>query len=133
MLGPCTYVCYDELIHECDRHSVQQVNAVITCRRPKRVHGSFCSKMSSVTMLEVSDALRAADCQHTTQHNNRTVTSENWFDVWSEKAQEADYLLVFFVPEYKTNFSDALYRESEEIRKLHRDGTPVYVFEPQVR
>ena len=59
--------------------------------------------MNSVTMLEVSDALRAANVVHTTQHNNRIVTADNWLKEWSTKAQAADILLVLLVPEYKVS------------------------------
>jgi len=58
--------------------NMEAVNAKLTCRPRRKVHASFSSRMASVTMLEVADALRSADCEHTTQHDNRTVTSTNW-------------------------------------------------------
>ena len=69
------------------------------CRQRKKVHASFSTKMGSVPMLEVEHALRSANCEHTTHHDNRRFTAENWWEEWSTKAKEADYLLVFFVPE----------------------------------
>ena len=76
-----------------------QINAKITGKKRKKVHASFCTKMGSVPMLEVEHALRSANCEHTTHHDNRRFTAENWWEEWSTKAGEADNLLVFFVPE----------------------------------
>ena len=63
------------------------------------MHASFSTKMGSVPMLEVEYALRSANFEHTTHHDNRRFTKENWWEEWSAKAQEADNLIVFFVPE----------------------------------
>ena len=69
------------------------------------MHASFSTKMGSVPMLEVEYALRSANFEHTTHLDDRCFTQENWWEQWSTKAQEADYLIVFFVPEVGPKFS----------------------------
>ena len=99
--------------------NMDEVNAKLMCRQRKKVHASFSSRMASVTMLEVADAIQNANYTNTTQHDNRRFTKDNWWEEWRTKAEEADVLLVLFVPEYKLNFSEALYREAQEIIKIH--------------
>ena len=81
--------------------------------RPK-VHASFATRMNSAMMQSVTQHVHAAGCEWTTDH----IQTEAWFEEWSRKAEEADFLLVLFTPEYKNLYSGALEREADMIRQV---------------
>ena len=87
--------------------------AAAAAARPK-VHASFATRMNSATMQSVTQQVHAAGCEWTTDHTQ----TEAWFEEWSRKAEEADFLLVLFTPEYKNLFSWALEREADMIRQV---------------
>ena len=81
--------------------------------RPK-VHASFATRMNSASMQSVMQQVHEAGCEWTTDH----IQTEAWFEEWSRKAQDADFLLVLFTPEYKNLYSWALEREADMIRQV---------------
>ena len=87
--------------------------AAAAAARPK-VHATFATRMNSATMQSVTQHVHAAGCEWTTDHTQ----TEAWFEEWSRKAREADFLLVLFTPEYKNLFSWALEREADMIRQV---------------
>ena len=87
--------------------------AAAAAARPK-VHATFATRMNSATMQSVTQQVHAAGCEWTTDHTQ----TEAWFEEWSRKAEEAEFLLVLFTPEYKNLFSEALEREADKIRQV---------------
>ena len=66
-------------------------------------------------MQSVMQQVHTAGCEWTTDH----VQTEAWFEEWARKAEEADFLLVLFTPEYKNRYSGALQREAKKIRQVY--------------
>ena len=56
---------------------------------------------------------------------------EGWFVVWSADARLAAYIIVFFTPEYRARFTEALWMEAQLIYELHQSGVYVYIFDSE--
>ena len=88
------------------------------------VHASFSSD-DAMDMSAVQNAVNNAGFRWSTHHQGQ---QENWFDVWSEKAEKAAYVVVIFSKGYRGRFTRPLKQEADCIQRLHDQGTPVYVF-----
>ena len=78
--------------------------------------------------MQVQDMVRRAGCEFTAIHFAQTA---DWFEIWSKKAMEADFVIIFFSNTYRGRFTVALKREAELILKLAKQGRiKVFVFDP---
>jgi len=57
--------------------------------------------------------------------------TDQWFAAWSANARRASYIIVFFTPEYRARFTEALWMEAQLIYELYQGGVHVYIFDSE--
>ena len=94
-----------------------------------KVHASFSGQESAPLFGQVQNMVGRAGCEFTALHIAQTA---DWFEIWSEKARAAKYIIVFFSDIYRSRFTAALKREAQLVIQLVdlRKSTKVFVFDP---
>ena len=71
------------------------------------------------------DAIVKAGLTCTVVH---TAQTNKWFEVWSDKCGRAMFIIVLFLPGYRSRFTPALKMEADFILECLANGANVYVF-----
>jgi len=96
---------------------------------PPKVHVSF-STDDALTMMQIQDAITKSGCECTVVH---TAQTDGWFEEWSRKAEQAEYLIVLWLPGYKKRFSPALLMEGRKIMELHARGARLFIYDETMK
>lgn len=95
----------------------------------RKVHVSFCS-LDAMELVNIQSGVQYAGYICTVVHIRQT---EDWFTEWSEKCQQANFIVVMFTDKYRHRFTEPLQREARFIDRCHRElGIPVYIYDNSV-